>query len=189
MANRLSSEKATQIREIVYARADTHGYINKGRNENGRFMSDLVEDSEVGVALAEYMDKGDIRTYIKDAILNGYTKSRKREVLKGNSPTDTIQKIYSTAVNIIQKVEDVYVCRSDKGEFFVVSNGTFLKWETALRKALELVAQQPKLSVDGKPPEICLQLVIMKFGITDGDKKLVIDALKAINVKARFCGM
>jgi len=183
----LPKEKAAQIKKLVYAKADAHGYISRSRSENGRFMTALVEDSEVGGVLSGYMEKGNIRTYIKDAILNGYTKSKKRQILKGNSPTDTIQKIYSIATNPIQISRDVAVCRSDEGRVFVVSSGTLLKWETALRKALELIANEPKLSIEGKPPAICLQLAILNYGITDGDKILISGALKAIGVKVRFC--
>jgi hypothetical protein len=190
MAKFFSNQEAAQkIRKIVYAKADAHGYINKNRNENGKFMNDLVEDPEVGGVLSEYMEKGKIRTYIKDTLLNAYSKSRKGKMLEGNSPVDTIQKVYSTLANIIQDEGNVSVCRSDNGKIFVISSGELLKWETALRKALEIVARQPNLTVDEQVPEMCLQLVIKNLGVTDGDKKLVVDALKAINVKVRFCGM
>jgi hypothetical protein len=70
--------------------------------------------------------------------------------------------------------------------FLKLKHYTVLKWETALRKALVLVAREPDLVVDA--PIICLQLAILNLGITDGDRKLITDALKTIGVKARFCG-
>jgi len=187
MANLVPKEKAAQIKKIVYAKADSHGLINKSRNENGQFMTALVEDPDVGGVLSQYLEKEKIRTYIKDGILNAYTKCRKKEILKRNSPIDTVQKLYSTNVNIIQADNDVSVCRSNDGKIFIVSSGTFLKWETALRKALELIARESRL-VNNKTPEICLQIAVLNLGITDGDKKLITDALKAIGVKARFIG-
>jgi len=189
MAKFLTNEQAIRIKEIVYAKADEYDYINRSRNENGQFMTALVEDTDVGGVLSQYLEKGKIRTYIKDAILNGYTKNRKRKILIENSPVDTIQKVYSVNVNIIQSLRDVTVCRSSDDKIFVVSSGTFLKWESALRKALELIAREPKLVVNGKTPEICLQLAVLNLGITDGDKELITDSLKAIGVKARFCGV
>ena len=189
MAIFLTKEQAAKIKETVYAKADEYNYINRGRNENGQFMTALVGDADVGGVLSQYLEKGKIRTYIKDAILNGYTKNRKRKILIENSPVDTINRVYSVDVNVIQSARDVTVCRSNDGRIFVVSSGTFLKWESALRKALELIARESKLVVNGKTPEICLQLVVLNLGITDSDKKLITDSLKAIGVKARFCGI
>jgi hypothetical protein len=183
---KLPRKKAAQIRELVYVKADTYGYITRSRKENGQFMTALVDDPTVGGVLSTYMEKGNLRTYIKDAILNGYAKNRKMEILKRNSPLDTVKKMYSVNASIIKTVGGVSVCRSDDGRIFVVSSGTVLKWETALRKALELVAREPDLVVDA--PIICLQLAILNLGITDGDRKLITDALKTIGVKARFCG-
>jgi hypothetical protein len=185
---KLPKEKAVQIKELVYIKADTYGYITRGRKENGQFMTALVDDPTVGGVLSTYMEKGNLRTYIKDAILNGYAKNRKMEILKRNSPTDTVKKVYSVTTSIIQSTGGVTVCRSDDGKIFVVSSGTVLKWETALRKSLELVAREPSLIVNNQTPVICLQLAILNLGITDGDKTLIIDALKAIGVEARFCG-
>jgi len=187
MAKILDNKKAANIKELVYEKADKYDYINRSRVDNGKFMTALVDDPDVGGVLSEYLDRDKIRTYIKDGILNAYTKSRKKEILIRNSPIDTIKKIYSIAVTDIQTVGDVTVCRSNDGRLFVVSNGTFLKWETALRKALELIAREAKLFVKGKTYEICLQLVVLNKGITDGDKSLITDALEAIGVKARFC--
>jgi hypothetical protein len=185
---KLPKEKAAQIRELVYVKADTYGYITRSRKENGQFMTALVDDPTVGGVLSTYIEKGNLRTYIKDAILNGYAKNRKMEILKRNSPLDTVKRVYSVNASIIQSVGGVAVCRSDDDRIFVVSSGTVLKWETALRKALELVAREPDLVVDDHAPIICLQLAILDLGITDGDKTLVTDALKTIGVKARFCG-
>jgi len=187
MAKLLPRTKITQIKEIAYARADTHGYMSSGRVENGKFMNDLVEDPEIGGVLSEYMEKEKIRTYIKDTILNRYSKDRIEEVLKANPPVDAIQKVYSVAANEIQIADDVVVCRSENGAIYIVSSGTYQKWETALKKALELIARQPTLIIDGKIPEICLQLIVLSMSITDGDKELISNALSAINVKARFC--
>jgi len=189
MAKILSKEKARQIKETVYLKADEHGYISKGRNENGDFMTGLVDDPEVGEVLSEYIDKGKIRTYIKDSIMNGYAKSRKRAILKDNSPIETVKVLFSKNVSIIQTIGETTLCNSECGDVFVVSSGNYVKWETALRKALELVAREPKFVFNGKTPNICLQLAVLTSGVTDGDKKLIIDALSAINVKVRFCSI
>ena len=189
MAQILTKSIAEQIKKTVYAKADAHRYMSQGRNENGQFMIDLVDDPEVGGVLSSYMGKGEIKTYIKDGILNQYTKSRTKDIHKKISVTDTIHELYSESVSVIptKGTSNLNICRSADGHIFVVSNGTFLKWETALRKALELIARQPNLIIDGNNPEICLQLAVMNKGVTDGDKKLITDALQAISVKVKFC--
>jgi hypothetical protein len=181
---------SVRVKNAVFAKADAHGYHSKGRSENGQFMTALVDDPDVGAVLLEYMGKSEIKTYIKDGILNQYSKNKFRSILKNTQPTDTIKELYAETAQIfpIKGENNVIVCRSTSGKIFVVSNGTLSKWETALKKALELIARQSSLIIDGKYPEVCLQLAILSNGVTTGDKKLIIDALNAIDVKVKFCG-
>ncbi|MNP25286.1 hypothetical protein D3C76_1180840 [compost metagenome] len=151
-----------------------------------------MDDPEVGGVLKEYMSREKIRTYIKDGVLNAYTKTRTKKILAAKSATDTVAQIYSVSSDIIQegkgKDSGLTVCRSEDGCVFVISEGTVLKWETALRKALELIAREPGLTINGKTPSICLHLAFVSQDITDGEKKHICTALDAISVKARFCG-
>lgn len=188
MAKLLPQRKAAQIRGFVYAKADEVSYISRSRPENTQFMDSLVEDPEVGGVLCEYMPKENVRTYIKDAILNSYTKQHKRDILSSDSPVDTVSQLYSIASHVIQTEGGVSVCRAETGQLFIVSQGTVLRWETALRKALEMVARQPGLSAGGLRPSICLHLAVVRSTTTDGDRKQITDALAAISIKARFCG-
>jgi hypothetical protein len=193
MAKSLPVKISKQIKEAVYKKADKHGYGSRTRADNSAFMDALVADVEVGGVLKNYMDKAVIRTYIKDGILNAYAKQRGREILSAESATDTIQQLFDVNTAVIQKLKDtggkvVSICRSSgDGRIFVVSEGTVLKWETALRKALDIIAREPGLTVDGVTPTICLQLADVSASITDGDKKHISTALAAISVKARFC--
>jgi hypothetical protein len=182
---------AKQVKQAGYRKADEHGYGARTRPDNSAFMDSLVTDSEVGGILKNYMDSSGIRTYIKDSILNPYSKQRGREILAAKSATDTIKQLFDVDASVIQKLKDndkiISVCRSDSGSIFVVSEGTVPKWETALRKALELIARKPGLTIEGVTPAICLQLADISASITDGDKKHITTALAAISVKARFC--
>jgi len=191
MSKVLIPEKKAKIKRAIFKKADTFGYASCARNDSGRFMDELVEDPEVGGVLKEYMSKEKIRTYIKDGVLNAYTKELTKKVLASASPFETIQQIYSVPSSIIQKSQSksmgVSVSRSDDGRIFVISGGTVLKWETALRKALDLIARQPGLIVNGTTPSICLHLAVINQNITDGEKKHIAAALEAIFVKARFC--
>ena len=80
-----------------------------------------------------------------------------------------------------------YVLRHDNGEIYVVSSGTVLKWETALRKALDIIARQPGLIVNDATPDICLKLAEVGQSITQSERVHIITALAAVNVKAIFC--
>lgn len=189
MAKVFSADKKAKVKMIIFEMADAFGYASRGRNDNGRFMDELVEDPNVGGVLKEYMSKEKIRTYIKDGVLNAYTKARTKKILAATSVTDTVLQVYSVTTLVIQqdKGSGVSVCRSEAGCIFVISEGTVLKWETALRKALELIAIEPHLIINGVTPTICLHLAVASQDITDGEKKHISSALNAISVKARFC--
>ena len=191
MPKSLPTKIAKQLKHYVYKKADEHGYGVRTRADNSVFMDSLVADTEVGGILREYMDNAVIRTYIKDAILNTYAKLRGKEILAVESATDTIKQLFDTDTFVIQKQTNngkmLSVCKSDSGKIFVVSEGIVSKWETALRKALEIIAREPGLTVNGVTPMICLKLADMSTSITDGDKKHILTALGTISVKAHFC--
>lgn len=187
----LPKKKATLVKTGVYAKADEFGYSTRSRTENNQFLDSLVEDAEIGGVLCDYLPKEKIRTYIKDGILNAYAKGFTKNALDEVSPTDTIQQIYGVSSSVIQqctgKDARVSVFRSEDGRIFVVSGGTVLKWETALRKALELIARESGLTIDKKTPAICLHLVPTTNHLTAADKKHIQTALAAIGVQAVFC--
>ena len=76
--------------------------------------------------------------------------------------------------------------KTDSNRFFIGFSGTYLKWETALRKALEYVASHDRLRQNGVLPEICLLLVVQNDEITTGDKRHLRNALGFIGVKVIF---
>ncbi len=167
------------------------GYNTRSRTENNQFLDILVDDPEIGGVLREYMAKEKVRTYIKDAVLNAYAKRITKNAFEKKSPTDIVKQVYGVSSSIIiqgtGKNERLSVSRSDDGQIYIVSGGTILKWETALRKALELIAKQSGLTVNGKRPEICLQLIVKNNSLTEADKTNILTTLGAIEVKAIFC--
>lgn len=193
MAISLPKKVKEKIKKIVYKKADEFHYLECGRKESGTFLDNLVNDPEVGQILKEYMPKEKIRTYIKDGLLNAYAKKHTKKTLAAFSPESTIQKIYGTHASIIHsgkgKQSDIFVLRAENGTIYVVSGGTVLKWETALRKALDIIANEPNLTINHIPPSICLQLSMTGIALTEADKKHIITALKAVGVKAIFCGV
>lgn len=192
MPKTLSDAQQKRIKKAIYKKADEFGYMTSGRIESGRFMDELVEDPEIGGVLKEYMSKERIRTYIKDGVLNAYTKAKNKKALSGVTPENTVKRLFNDSAAVIQKCSGknsgVFVLRSEDGKLFVVSGGTALKWETALRKALEIIAREPGLIVENQPPYICLQLSEASQALTDADRNHIRTALNAIGVKAIFCG-
>ena len=191
MAKVLTPDKKTAVKKAIYKKADEFNYASRSRSDCGRFMDDLVTDDEVSGVLKNYMAKEKIRTYIKDGVLNAYTKELTKKALKAASPTDTIKQFYNVESSVIQKGKGkdvgLTVSRSVNGRIFVISSGTVLKWETALRKALELIAKEKGLTVNDNTPSVCLHLAVIGQDLTDADKQHINTALAAISVKARFC--
>ncbi len=191
MANALPKNVQEKIRRAVYKKADEFGYMECSRIESGRFIDTLVEDPDVGQILIEYMPKERVRTYIKDGVLNAYTKNLNKKALATSTPEKTVSDTYGENSDIIQrgkgKQSGLFVLRSEAGTIYVVSGGTVLKWETALRKALDIIANEPNLTIEGKSPSICLKLSMQGQALTEADKKHIITALGAVGVKAVFC--
>ncbi len=72
MSNKPPRDVANKIKDLVFIEADEFCYLGKTRTENGKFLDDLVSKQEIGVVLVNYMKRAEVRTYIKDAILNRY---------------------------------------------------------------------------------------------------------------------
>lgn len=191
MANALPKNVQSKIRKAVYKKADEFGYMECGRTESGRFIDTLVDDAEVGRVLIEYMPKEKVRTYIKDGVLNMYAKNLTKKALATSTPEKTVQDTYGETAFVIQrgtgKQSDLFVLRSESGVIYVVSGGTVLKWETALRKALDVIANEPNLIIGGKSPFICLKLSLGGQSLTEADKRHIVSALGAVGVKSVFC--
>lgn len=191
MANALPKNVQAKIRRAVYRKADEFGYMECGRIESGKFIDTLVEDPEVGRILIEYLPKERVRTYIKDGVLNAYAKNLTKKALATTTPETTISDVFCETAFVIQKGKGkqsgLFILRSESGSIYVVSGGTVLKWETALRKALDVIANEPNLTIEGRFPLICLKLSLEGQALTEADKKHIITALGAVGVRAVFC--
>ena len=143
--------------------------------------------------LIEYMAKERVRTYIKDGVLNAYAKSLTQKALASATPEKIIHDIFEETAAIIQegkgKQNGLYVLRAESGSIYVLSSGTVLKWETALRKALDIIANEPNLTINNKAPSICLRLSTSGQSLTVADKIHIVAALGAVGVNAVFCGL
>jgi len=174
------------VKESVYKKADDFCYMHKSRVESGVFMENLVRDPEVGLVLAEYMNRGALKTYIKDAILNRYMKDKKRTWLpsKPDQIIPLMRKIYEQDASIIyHHGGDIFLFRLDNGDLVLIAQGTLLKWETALRKALEFLAKSPGLPPTTGRLHTLLNIAILGLPFTEADRTHLVTALGYVGVK------
>lgn len=189
MSNAPPANVAREIKELVYAAADDFGYLRRGRVENGQFIAELVKREEVGQVLKYYMATGEVRTYIKDAILNRYSKDKAAEASPDDFETLLLSK-YGMDYVEMESLQGgrlrLHRCLSEAG-YVVSSVGTYLKWETALRKALLYVPGKPFAQ---SPKEVKLLLVLYAQGrpIPDPDRRLLEKALSPCGAAVHIYG-
>lgn len=182
----IPEEKRAQIFALAYERADSFGYATRNRPDNGMFMNNLVNDPEIGGVLAQFMPQEAVKTYIKDTILNHYTKDLVKRKSAAIEPVAVFQTVFGVDTLFVGEKKPVAVCRGADNEVYVLSVGTYLKWETALRKALEHIASMESIHKDHV--HICLGLVVINDDITIGDKRHIEAALDLIGAKVYFVG-
>ncbi len=187
MSVKMPEDVRTMIREKIYKRLDEVNYLAQGRIENGKFMEQLVHDHEIGERIAQYYGKGRVKTYIKDGVINRYSKEKTRP------PSDlclTVGEVIGEKVSRVDELGErgISLYRGVSGLLVVASCGRLLKWETALRKLLEYLGRnidRLESKVDSRP---ALILVLMTGGkkIASSDKQLLERSLDAIRVKVRL---
>ncbi|WP_238413593.1 hypothetical protein [Alicyclobacillus sp. TC] len=176
---RIPDPVRNELIERVFRIADDEGYMLNNRVENTRFMDRLVADPEVGGVLLRFMEEEKVRTYIKDGILNQYTKSKRTVTKEGLRAA--ICDFYNEDCALIGQKNDVYVFRmTQTGKTLVVATGTFVKWETALRKVLLHIGATPLL----QGLEMKKMLVILTGGVPlpAGDEEILQRSLLQIGV-------
>ena len=99
-----------------------------------------------------------------------------------------LSKVYKKRLrNILRKGKlSVWQDEEDSSSVYIVHFGTLLKWETALRKALEYVASTDHIREMDFQAKICLALVVQTDELTDADKVHIKTALGLIDVKVIF---
>ena len=125
---------------------------------------------------------------IKDAVLNRYMKDKKGEVLSEceSEIVPIIEEIYNQDPTLIEKRDLSFIFRMENGDVLVVSQGTLLKWETALRKALEIISSSPGLNSPSQKVKILLNIALLGSPTTSADRDQLRSALKIIGVEVNF---
>jgi hypothetical protein len=177
------------VRAAVFSSADNQKYLGMSRTESGRFLDYLVEHKLVGRVLESYLPKQEIRHYIKDAILNRYSKEKRRGAKPENSQDIIKQELGIEAV-FSERKGDVELYRSKerfKATYVIAVGGTYLKWETALKKALLFIAAAP-FRQNAARTEVLLFLDIQGRVVPPADRKLLRDALSPCKAVPVFVG-
>lgn len=190
MNNLIPDKIAKSIKQTVYNEADKVNYLSRTRTENGNFLAQLVSMPSVGGKLSQYMRKDAVRTYIKDAILNRYSKDKTGEA-KPNDVEEIILETFKIDACLIEdnSKNKTSLYYGDNGnKIIVVADGTVLKWETALRKALMLIASKNLVELNDKSVSILLTLFARYQKISPSDLKCIQKALLVCNAQAYIYG-
>lgn len=190
MSTVIPEKIAKSIKEFVYSEADRVNYLARSRTENGVFLAQLVTMPAVGGKLSQYLRKDAIRTYIKDAILNRYSKDKTEEEKPENLDV-IIANMYNFDAYFVEaepknKISLYYV--NNNKSMIVIADGTVLKWETALRKALIYIASKPFSERDDVKVSILLTLFARYQKVSPSDVNCIQKALSVCNAKAFIYG-
>jgi hypothetical protein len=161
MSKKVPDDIAKEIKELVFQEADRVNYLARSRTDNGNFLAQLVAMQNVGGRLSQYMKKAEVRTYIKDAILNRYSKDKTQEERPDELEPIIRGKVGINAHFVEQETKSQISLFNSPSDscFVVVADGTFLKWETALRKALLYVASKPF----SDRPDVSIKILLTLF--------------------------
>lgn len=183
MSKNLPPKVAKQIKALVYKKADKFKYLAKSRPENNRFIENLLSDPEIGGKLSTFMRKERIKTYIKDGILNRYSKN-KTQAARLEDPRAVIEKKLGFRTKEVESDPMKKVAlfksigRKTQDQYVVVAEGTYVKWETALKKALMYSQGKPFTEKSDTSIHILLCIFAQDKKIPPSDKKALEKALK-----------
>ncbi len=131
---KIPTEVSSQLEAETYRLCEEYNYGACDRTQSGKLLDLMNEMDSIGGILREYMSKEKVRTYIKDVLVHNYAVSKRSVLLDGS---DDFAKKYFDSDNYRKsgtKQKPIYVLSN---VVLIVANGTMLKWETALRHALE----------------------------------------------------
>lgn len=190
MATKIPKEIRERIRNRVYARLDEENYLMASRTENARLLENLCSDPEIGGIVCRYYPKERVRTYIKDAILNRYAKEHK--VGLRPEPEEVVnfcrERYRVSDFHLLDSgAKGVMLLKSAASPIYaVVVEGTYLKWETALRKGLLYVVGHPFGLNEQNTVRIVLSLFMSGEVLTPSEMKQFQCALSRAGAEA-YC--
>jgi len=182
MAKKIADNVRKKIKVAGHQLLDEWRYLNRTTAENSKFMDQLCSHSEIGGKLAEHLASADIRKYVKDVIVNSYSKKKRK------MPRDVEEilqaKLKDKACEIDWKASDrLSLHRLSDGTFAVVARATYVKWETGLRKLLLYITNREHLrTLSRHKCRLILAVFEHSHAVNGGDKALLVKALETIGV-------
>lgn len=188
---RIPKEISDPVKELVFAEADNVGYLSLSRPDSGAFMERLVANPNIGGIVAKYGPKEKVRTYIKDSILNRYSKDIASKARPRNL-VPIIKRNFGFSVNLADDSNSngisLYKSSATHSVYIIVANGTYLKWESALRKALLYSPGKPFAENKKNKSHIFLTLFCSGKKVNSADKEHLKKALKICNATVYLYG-
>lgn len=170
-----------EILTRVYELADNEGYLTNNRVDNAAFLERLVDKDDVGLVLQDFMEKDRVRVYIKDSVLNKYAKDRR--TINEYNLTIKVAQLCNEYVSVVTTQNDVMLFKAqNSGTHIVVAKGSFIKWETALRKVLLYIAGTPLLKQQDLPLIKAIVITTGGVPIPTGEEDVLRHALTEISV-------
>lgn len=184
MAQSVPRDIAAKVRKQTFAILDERHYLSQSRKENGELMQELVSNPEIGGVLGEYIPKAGIKTYIKDAIINAYSKQENAKLFSIDAIGQKITVREGTKYHCIdgKPGDKVFLFRAENGNLIVASIGTITKWETALRKALEYIDMAKNLPPKNQALKIYLLISFLGKQLPQSDVDHIKRSLELLNV-------
>lgn len=190
MSKKVPDFVARDIKDRVFRAANEINYLARSRTDNSNFLAQLVTMPDVGGKLSQYMKSAEVRTYIKDAILNRYSKDKTIEERPKDLEPIILERLGLDTLLIEHEIKSnisLFKTHSDT-HFVVVSDGTILKWETALRKALLYIASKPFSNNPNASVNIILTLFARHQKISPSDLRHLEKALSICKAKSYVYG-
>lgn len=188
MANSIPSSITRSIKRDIINRLETSDYLHQNRIQNGRLMDDLVSDPGIGGVLAQYMPKESVKTYIKDAIINPFSKNANYQLFTIEKIEKRLSNLEGCPVHCIEgknSAKDL-LFRSESGVIIAASKGTITKWETALRRVLEFIAKAKELPPLGVNMKIYILISSTGKQLTQSEIKHIEKTLRLISIGVVF---
>jgi hypothetical protein len=190
MSISIPNNKRQEIRKIAYKALDDADYLAMSQEQASEFMNLLLNRQDIGGELAKYIKRERIRTYIKDSVVNNYSKEKTKEAIP-KDPRPILKSLFDIRAEESHKEAGLQLYKSinaDKpNEYVVISEGTILKWETALRKALLFISAKP-FSKSASDVHILLLLFAQHKPLTLSDKNNLETALIRCGAKPYIFG-
>ena len=191
MSNVLPPDISKKLKKLVFEIAEKEGYLNRDRASNKEFMDQLVKHPQIGGVISQYIEKSRVHKYIKDAIINRYSKDKFIEARKSVCLNKVIKDLFDIDVIEVEEIPNKKISlfrkeAKDSRRFIVVGDGTYTKWETALRKVL--CYSTDKHFYNNGQVEYLLNLYTQEKKVPQSEKLFLTSTLNQINAKVHFFG-